>query len=61
MPPIRHCRHCWGDCGSTCLLPGELGQQGLCIHKPLPRRPPREWLRVMGTRRFWRGLFLGVR
>jgi hypothetical protein len=30
MPAYRHCRHCWGDCGDGCLLPGD---SGACIHK----------------------------
>ncbi len=50
MSPTRHCRHCWGDCSDTCLLPGD---QGLCIHKPLPPRSLRQWLVLMRTRRFW--------
>jgi hypothetical protein len=31
MPAARHCRHCYGDCPGTCLLPGT---GGLCIHQP---------------------------
>jgi len=54
---VRHCRHCYGDCGGGCLLPGDTG---LCIHNPVPRRPPGEWLGLLRTRGFWRRLFLGV-
>jgi hypothetical protein len=35
MPVVAHCRHCFGDCGGGCLLPGG---GGLCIHKPVPKR-----------------------
>jgi hypothetical protein len=55
MPPTGHCRHCWGDCQDTCLLPGG---QGLCIHKSVPSRSLREWLRLMRTRRFWKRLII---
>jgi hypothetical protein len=56
MPTSRHCRHCYGDCGGACLLPGD---QGLCIHSPAPRRGMRSWLSLMGTRSFWRRLLTG--
>jgi hypothetical protein len=56
--PVRHCRHCYGDCAGGCLLPGDMG---LCIHKSVPQRSPREWLALLRTRRFWRRAFLGVR
>jgi hypothetical protein len=55
---MPHCRHCYGDCGGGCLLPGD---QGLCIHSPVPRRGLREWLGSMGTRGFWRRFFGGIR
>jgi hypothetical protein len=48
----RHCKHCWGDCLGSCLLPGD---EGLCIHvSPYRGLPLREWPRLMRTRRFWR-------
>jgi hypothetical protein len=56
MPTGRHCRHCAGNCPGDCLLPGD---SGLCIHRPLPRLPPRVRLRLIGTRRFWRRLLWG--
>jgi hypothetical protein len=52
-----HCRHCLGDCHGSCLLPGNTGR---CIHHPVPRVPVRQWVRLMGTRRFWSRV-LGVR
>jgi hypothetical protein len=55
---MPHCRHCYGDCGGGCLLPGD---QGLCIHSPVPRRGLRAWLGSMGTRGFWRRFFGGLR
>jgi hypothetical protein len=56
MPPARHCRHCLGDCSGRCLLPGD---QGLCIHSPVPRMSAREWLNLVRTRRFWRRALFG--
>lgn len=56
--PVRHCRHCWGDCRGECLIPGDLG---LCIHKPSPRLSFRERMLLLGQRRFWRRVFWGVR
>jgi len=56
MPAARHCRHCMGACDGDCLLPGDIG---LCIHRPLPRRPFRARLRLIGTRQFWRRLLWG--
>ena len=56
MPATRHCRHCLGDCRGECLLPGSTG---LCIHRPVPRRGPRERIRLIATRRFWRRLLWG--
>jgi hypothetical protein len=58
MPAVRHCRHCWGDCDGTCLLPGDTG---LCIHKTAPRRSFRERVVLLGYRRFWRRVFWGIR
>ena len=55
MPSVRHCRHCLGDCRDDCLLPGD---QGLCIHDPV-RRPAREWLFLLRTRRFWHRVLFG--
>jgi hypothetical protein len=56
--PTGHCRHCWGNCSGTCMLPG----LDVCIHDvhrsphlPLPAR-----LRAIRTRRFWRRLFYGI-
>jgi hypothetical protein len=51
VPQIRHCKHCWGDCLDSCLLPGD---ERLCIHNLPPGPPLRDWPRLMGTRRFWR-------
>ena len=56
MSSVRHCRHCFGACSGNCLLPGD---QGLCIHKPVPRRSAREWLFLMRTRRFWHRVLWG--
>jgi hypothetical protein len=56
MPSVRHCRHCLGDCSGDCLLPGD---QGLCIHNPIPRLPPRAWLSMLRTRRFWHRVLFG--
>jgi hypothetical protein len=57
MPATRHCRHCMlGGCNGGCLLPGG---SGLCIHRPVPRLPPRDRLRLIATRRFWRRLLWG--
>jgi hypothetical protein len=56
MTAARHCRHCLGDCQGDCLLPGG---SGLCIHRPVPRRGPRERARLIATRRFWRRLLWG--
>jgi hypothetical protein len=57
MEPVRHCRHCWGDCPGDCLLPGD---QGLCIHRYSPRLTFRERLRAAATRRFWHRVFWGA-
>jgi len=54
----RHCRHCWGKCDGDCLLPGD---SGLCIHQPVPRRPFRERVRLLGNRRSWRRVLRGTR
>ena len=59
MPSVGHCRHCFGACPGDCLLPGDTGETGVCIHNPVPRRPWRERLRLMGSRRWWRRLFVG--
>jgi hypothetical protein len=56
MPSVRHCRHCLGDCAGDCLLPGD---QGLCIHRPVPRRSARELLFSIRTRRFWHRVLFG--
>ena len=56
MPAIRHCRHCLGDCSGTCLLPGD---QGLCIHSPVPRMSGRDRLSLLRTRAFWRRVLFG--
>ncbi len=58
----QHCRHCLGDCGGQCLLPGqEDGQQGLCIHQPIRRLTMRERVLLLSDRRFWRRFFWGIR
>ena len=58
LPTVRHCRHCLGDCGGDCLLPGNTG---LCIHKPAQRLTWRERLLLLGNRRWWRRVFRGPR
>ena len=58
MPVVAHCRHCLGDCGGDCLLPGG---RGLCIHKPVPKLTVGERLTLLRTRRFWRRVFWGTR
>jgi hypothetical protein len=58
MPTPRHCRHCFGDCGGVCLLPGT---DGLCIHHPVRRLSWGEWVRALRTRALWRRVFWGVR
>jgi hypothetical protein len=55
---VPHCRHCYGDCGEGCLLPGG---GGLCIHKPVPQRTAGERLALLRTRKFWRTIFWGDR
>ncbi len=57
MTTVRHCKHCWGDCDGTCLLPGETG---LCMHKPVPRLTFRQRVTMLRTRRFWHRLFWGT-
>jgi hypothetical protein len=59
MTRARHCRHCLGDCPGDCLLPGDAGDAGLCIHKPAPAMSWRERLRLLGSRKFWRRVFWG--
>gem|GEM_PF-1553907 len=59
MPSARHCRHCFGDCPGDCLRPGYTADTGLCIHNPFPRRPWQERVRLLGSRRWWRRVFLG--
>jgi hypothetical protein len=51
MSQARHCKHCWGDCLGTCLLPGD---EGRCIHNISQGPPLRDWPRLMRTRSFWR-------
>ncbi len=58
MPVTRHCRHCLGDCGGVCLLPG---QQDLCIHQPVRRLAMRERMALLSDRRFWHRFFWGIR
>ena len=58
MSVLAHCRHCYGDCGGGCLLPGGGGG---CIHKPVPKRTVGERLTLLRTKRFWRRVFWGVR
>ena len=57
MPVVAHCRHCFGDCGGECLLPGG---GGVCIHKPVPKRTLSERLALLRTRRFWSRVFRGA-
>ena len=61
MPVMAHCRHCYGDCGGNCLLPGAAGGAGLCIHQPVPDRTFGERLTLLRTRQFWRRILWGVR
>jgi hypothetical protein len=58
MSAAGHCRHCYGDCGGRCLLPGDGGR---CIHKPTPTLTPGQWLALWRTRRFWRRVLRGDR
>jgi hypothetical protein len=58
MPAARHCRHCYGDCPGTCLLPGT---GGLCIHQPAPKLTPGQRLALLRTRRFWHRVLHGTR
>ncbi len=57
MSDVRHCRHCWGDCGDTCLLPGN---KGSCIHRPASTLTVRQRLILLGNRRFWHRVFWGT-
>jgi hypothetical protein len=59
MPSARHCRHCFGECPGDCLLPGDTGDTGLCMHHPVPGLPWRDWVRLLGSRRWWRRVFWG--
>jgi hypothetical protein len=54
---MAHCRHCYGDCGGGCLLPGS---EDRCIHKPVPKRTVGERLTLLRTRTFWRRVLWGV-
>ncbi len=56
MPGASHCRHCYGNCPGTCLLPGG---GGTCIHKPAQKLTVGQWLALIRTRRFWRRAFWG--
>jgi hypothetical protein len=56
LPVVGHCRHCWGDCLGTCLLPGATG---LCIHKPDPKLTFRQRAAALGGRRFWHRVLHG--
>jgi hypothetical protein len=60
MPAIRHCRHCWGDCAGDCLFPGAAGDAGLCIHRPHPRLPWRDRVRLLAAWSFWRRFLWGT-
>jgi hypothetical protein len=55
MSPIRHCRHCFGDCQGQCLL----DDTGRCIHGGAPRLPWRLRLRLLTTRRAWHHFLWG--
>jgi hypothetical protein len=55
---VRHCRHCLGDCAGDCLV----DDTGLCIHGTGKSRLPwRLRVRLLGSRRWWRRVFWGVR
>jgi hypothetical protein len=58
MPYAGHCRHCYGDCPGTCLLPGG---GGLCIHQPVPKLTVGQRLTLMRTRGFWHRVLRGTR
>jgi hypothetical protein len=58
MPGASHCRHCYGNCPGTCLLPGG---GGLCIHKPAPKLTVGQRLALVRTRRFWHRVLRGTR
>ena len=67
MPTVRHCKHCWGGCSGTCLLPGEILQDlglpvGVCIHKSAPGLTLtfRERVMLLGNRRFWHRVVWGT-
>jgi len=57
MPTVGHCRHCYGDCPGTCMLPG---RQDVCIHMLSPKLTFRERMTRLRTRRFWHRVFWGV-
>lgn len=57
MTYTGHCRHCLGDCDGGCLIPGG---EGLCIHRPPPRRPLRDFLPLLRTRALWRRWLKGI-
>jgi len=52
-----HCRHCLGDCGGDCLLPGG-GER--CIHRPAPRLSAGQRLALLRMRSFWHRVFWGI-
>jgi hypothetical protein len=76
MTEVKHCKHCMGDCGGTCLLAGAgagagasasagasagAGVPGRCIHG-WNDRPPRQFRpRLLLTRQWWHRVFWGVR
>ena len=57
MLVVAHCRHCFGDCGGGCLLPGG---GGACIHKPVPKRTLGERLALLRAPGFWSRVFRGT-
>jgi len=58
MPGAGHCRHCYGNCPGSCLLPGT---DGLCIHKPTPKLTAGQRLALLRTRWFWHRVLRGTR
>jgi hypothetical protein len=57
MLAAGHCRHCWGDCVGTCLLPGD---QGMCIHNPYPKLTFRQRVAGLAKGRFWQRVLRGL-
>jgi hypothetical protein len=60
MSPVSHCRHCLGDCAGDCLV----DDTGWCIHGGNRANRGLSWrlrVQLLGSRRWWRRVFWGVR